>query len=361
MRIGQWIATALAGLCLLASMPLGRMREGKNDFVHFYIGGKLYGTPDIHSQDVNYKLQEELIGGRMDNSFFGRPTFYGFFLKPFAMLSYPAAYAVFQVLSLGAVIAFIFLQTKGLGALPYLAMVSVPLVTNFANGQDVVFLLLICAVSLLLADRGRDFAAGLLFSLCAIKLHLFVFVPVAIIIFRRWRFLAGGAAGGAVLAILSLAAGGIELQRRLLEEMRKPDHSPYGNWMPNLRSLSGDDSTLFVILALTVSVMVIWLIWKAPSLQAAFGWALIGGLLVSFHAYVQDCLMVLLAFTLVSSMIPTVTRALFYAAILPPIYIIHLCGPPYTALFPALLIALLGVQIYAEATARTRIAQPCLS
>ena len=51
-RIASWrpsllhYAGALAlGICLLMLMPVDRMLIGQNDFVHFYIGGTLFGIP----------------------------------------------------------------------------------------------------------------------------------------------------------------------------------------------------------------------------------------------------------------------------------------------------------------------------
>jgi hypothetical protein len=80
---------------------------------------------------------------------------------------------------------------------------------NFANAQDVTFLLLWAALAVVLVRGGADFAAGLVLALCAQKFHLLVFLPVLIVAARRWRLGAGLVAGSAVLLALSFAAGPI--------------------------------------------------------------------------------------------------------------------------------------------------------
>ena len=49
-------------------MPLDRMANAQNDFVHWYVGGFLYGTPDIHLQAPNHAKQAELLGSTLDYS-----------------------------------------------------------------------------------------------------------------------------------------------------------------------------------------------------------------------------------------------------------------------------------------------------
>jgi len=50
-RRDLWIkltAASLIGAVLFCFMPLGRMVHAENDFVHWNVGGLLYGTPDLH-------------------------------------------------------------------------------------------------------------------------------------------------------------------------------------------------------------------------------------------------------------------------------------------------------------------------
>lgn len=338
------LAAILIGAAFLSVMPWSRMLTAKNDFVHFYIGGLLYGHAEIFSPEANYAMQRELIGGTLEHSFFGRPAFYGLFLKPLTLLPYKQAYWLFQFGSLVSLCVFLRLNAHRYSKLVLLCLMSPALFANFMNGQDVLYLLLFCSISLACAERRWDFLAGLVLSLCAIKAHLFLPVPLAAILWRRWSIVAGGAAGGVVLMLLSLA-GGLGAQLELMKQLGNPEHSPYPDLMPSLRSLTGDHNQLYWAAALVVLVAMVFLMRRAQSYEAAFGWALIGGLLASYHAYVQDCLLLLLALALIHNELSKTATVLLQIAVLPFIYIALAAGYPYSGIFPVVLLACLGSQV----------------
>ena len=351
-------AAVLIGGVFLFLMPWSRMMEAKNDFVHFYIGGLLFGHPDIFSPEANFAKQRELIGGTLDNSFFGRPAFYGLLLKPLTLLPYKTAYWIFQLGSLASLCVFLRLNLRRFPQLAVLCAMSVPLFSNFANGQDVMYLLLFCSMSLYFAERGWEVAAGLILALCAIKAHLFVLIPLAVVFKMKWRILAGGTLGAAILGVAGLP-GGLAAQIELLKQLRNPQHSPYPDLMPNLRSLTGDHNSLYIVLALLVYLTVAFLIYRSSSYEAAFGWALVGGVLGSFHAYIQDCLLLLLAFVLVQSELGKAPKVPFYLVSLPFIYIALLAGHPYSWVFPAVMLISLALQV--RESFRTAPAAPMLA
>ena len=216
-------------------MPVDRMLIGQNDFVHFYIGGTLFGTPDLHSPEANFAKQRELVGGVLEHSYFVRPTFYGAFYKPLAALSYRTAYLVFQFFSVICCFFFVKWNLRRIPGFAALAIMFPPLLANFVNGQDVILLVTICSLCLVLAESDRDFAAGLVLSLAAFKPHLFLLTPLAVGFHRRWRFLAGATAGLVTLFSIGLTSGGWESQRKLWQMLRNPDSSPYSGIMPTWR------------------------------------------------------------------------------------------------------------------------------
>jgi hypothetical protein len=352
-------AAILIGAVFLSLMPWSRMTSAKNDFVHFYIGGMLYGHPEIFSPEVNYSKQRELIGATLPHSFFGRPAFYGLFLKPLTLLPYKQAYWLFQCGGLLSLAVFLKLNSRRYPSLLLLCIMSPALFANFVNGQDVMYLLLFCSLSLLAAERGWDFLAGLVLSLCAIKAHLFLPIPLAVILWKRWRILAGGAAGVTILLLLSLPGAGLSTQLELMRQLGNPEHSPYPDLMPSLRSLTGDHHQLFWAASIAVLFAVVLLMHRSQSYQAAFGWALIGGLLASYHAYVQDCLLLLLALALIHDELSKTASVLLQIAVLPFIYIALAAGYPYSAIFPAVLLACLFSQLLH--TYRPRATVPALA
>ena len=109
------------------------------------------------------------------------------------------------------------------------AAMSIPAISHMVNGQDVTSLLLFCTPSLLLSRRQRDSAAGLVFALCAIKFHLFVFVPLAIFAHRRWRLFAGAAVGEVALFLTGLAGGAWPVFLSLIALLRRPKTTPTPN------------------------------------------------------------------------------------------------------------------------------------
>ena len=352
------VSAALIGLVFFAFMPWSRMLTARNDFVHFYIGGLYYGHPEIFSPEANYAKQRELIGATLEHSFFGRPAFYGFFLKPLTWLGYMPAYWLFQFGSLIALAVFLKLNLRRYDNLLPLCLMSPALAANFVNGQDVMYLLLFCSVSLVCIEKDWDLLAGLALAACAIKPHLFVLTPLAAVFFKRWRVLLGGAIGGALLIALSLGSGGWKSQLELVQQLGNPEHSPYPDLMPSLRSLTGDHNELFLVLALATITVTAWLMRRSRSYEAAFGWALIGGLLAAYHAYIQDCLLLILALTLVHQEMSKPARALLVAAVLPFAYIPLAAGCPYSGVFPALLLASIAAQL--AHSLRLRSAVPAL-
>jgi hypothetical protein len=338
LRPTNLIGALLIGLCILYAMPHVVLVTGRNDFAHFYIGGLLYGTPDIHSAEVNQQKQVELTGVVMSNSYFIRPTFYGFLLKPFSWLPYYPAYLVFQAISLFCLALFLWTFAPGHNSLVTLAVMSPPLIANFVLGQDVMLLLGFLTITILLARKHADFAAGLVLSLCAIKFHLFLLLPAAVLFQRRWKILGGGATGGLVLFIIGLGSGGLVVYKGLFDLLRKPVNHPLPAIMPNLRgfvyAIAGENTPLLVTLWLVTAAAVLFLAWRAESFEVAFSYCLIGGVLVNFHSYMQDCLLLLFAMALLTDRYESKSvMRLLMVALLPFPYIFLYAGPPYSIVF----------------------------
>jgi hypothetical protein len=292
------VAALLLGIAIFALMPISRMMSAKNDFVHWYVGGLLFGTPYLHIQEANQQKQIELIGGVLNGSYFIRPTFYALLLKPLTLFPYQTAYIVFQIFSLLCLALFLRIYSRKWPDLLARAAMSIPLICNLVNGQDVTLLLLFCTVSLVLASSGKDFASGLVFSLCAIKFHLFILTPVAMVAKRRWGIFLGAVAGEIVLFLMGLSGGGWKVFLSLIALLNKPESHSYPELMPNLRglvySVAGGSIPLLVFLCAIVLCMALCLIMKAPTYEKGFAYALIAGLLLNFHAYIQDPMLLLL-------------------------------------------------------------------
>ncbi len=323
-----------------------RAVSGKNDFLQLYAGARLVGTPDLYSIEASRRIHREITGTYYPSVYYTRLPFYAWLLSPLGGLPYRGAYLVFQAISLAAVAGFLGLYLPRFRELALLAAVSVPLLTNYVNGQDAGLVMAAAGVAAWMARRGRDFTAGLLLSLCLVKFHLFVPVPLVVLIHRRWRMLVGGAAGTGVLMLVSFAVAGMDWPLRFLAMIGNPELHPGPEHMPTLRglvfALTGENRALEIALGVPVVALVAWLASRIRSFDTALGLSLAGGLLVGHHAYMQDCLMVLLAMVLFTlEPASRLLRGVAAVAVLPPAYFMLLHGVPWNLAVPLLLLSIL--------------------
>ncbi|RPI07844.1 MAG: DUF2029 domain-containing protein, partial [Acidobacteriales bacterium] len=202
-------------------------------------------------------------------------------------------YVLFEILMLAAAAAFVRLwPATGWRTTLAATCWSLPVFDAFAIAQDVAALLAVIAGTLILLNRRRDFAAGLLFSLCAIKFHLFLLMPVWILARRMGRFACGLVVGGAALGVLSLAAAGPGGFRAFVHTAFSSAVNPGLAVMPNLNGLFHGNGRLELAAAMAVAALV-FLVARRSSQSWALAATLSGGLLTSHHAYVADCALLL--------------------------------------------------------------------
>jgi len=166
-----------------------------------------------------------------------------------------------------------------------------PLALGITNGQDAPFLLLWLAISERLQLSGKSFAAGMVLALCTAKFHLFLLVPVLYLIHRRWSVLGGMTAGGVVLAGLCFVAGGIDWLPAYLRVLMLPDINPARWFMPNLHGLVPSGPVEWVAMAVTAAAAIF--VMLRTDYLTGFAVALTGSLLLSYHAYFQDALLLI--------------------------------------------------------------------
>jgi hypothetical protein len=302
----------------------------------------------LYSAEANQKVERESAGADSEAILYSRPPFYAWLLRPLAALPYLKAYYVFQAISAGCFFAFLWLFVPQCRELAAFASISIPLFANVQNGQDATIVTLLAGVSLVLARRNLDFLAGFVLSLCAIKFHLFALVPVAIVLQRRWWILAGGAAGGAVLVALSALAGGPDWAQAYLGRLQDSRIHPGAEHMPNLHGFSvlfgGGGFAFEAALILATVLAVGYLAVKLHDYDLVFAFAIIGSLLISFHSYVQDALVLLIPLAiLLRSSFERRVRELMELACSPIPYFLLLAGAPLNVFMPALLLAILAV------------------
>ena len=266
--------------------------QGRNDFRQFYIGGKLAGSGRSYDQRRIVEAQRETFGYSNLHLTPVRLPFYYSLLSPLARLPYRLALLLWTACAILAAILFIGLY-PGVRRRQFAVACcwSLPLVFSIAIGQDISFILVILAVTLRILYTGRPVLAGLILSLCAIKFNLFVLLPLLFLGKRVWRLAAGFSIGSALLLAVSFIAAGPGWLRSYIALILDPAVDPDSPLMPNLHSLvahiPGRDVAEF-FLSFTV-IALVWRIARRASFDVALAATLLGSLLLTRHAYLQDC------------------------------------------------------------------------
>jgi hypothetical protein len=322
-----------------------RFFAGGNDFLSFYAGARLAGTPGMYNHD---RLRDEQLAsagmtGPTILAYY-RPPHFAVLLRPLARLPYRTAYAVWQLLSIAAFGGFLVLWQSPLPITFLFACLSFPLFAGFLNAQDITHLLLWIALSAWLQKRNKSFLAGLVFSLCASKFHLFLLLPVLILGQRLRWFGCGLASGGAALLGLSFAVCGQHWPEELWTTLRHPTDSADAVQAVCLHGLfygRPAAGLLECFFAATV-IAAAWMIVRRSSFEYGLAATLLGSLLVSVHGHVQDAAILIPALLIVYFTGDKWARVLALVLLLPPGYILSLTRTaPWTAVIPVTALALL--------------------
>ncbi len=293
-----------------------------SDFAVFYAGGHLIGDGDLYDVDVLHREEQRHIGGFTSGHGYVRLPFHALLFRPLSYLDYAAAEWVWHVVRAAAAIGFVVLwPVPGWRLRVAWVCLSLPLFAAFVNGQDSPLLLILIAAALHFHQRGDARVAGLIAALCSIKLHLFLLLPVWIAARRDLSFLQGLVAGRAVLALVSFAAAGLSWPLEWFRVATTPDFSPSVEQMPNLYgvvSWAGLGPVTEAMAAIAVAGAA-WLVARRADLHLSLACCLVGGLLVSRHAYLTDMVILLpAALSVISQRYSAVLRVTASVVLLPP-------------------------------------------
>jgi hypothetical protein len=194
------------------------------DFLQEWIGGHVVGAGEgdrlyapAHARALEH--DPALVGFRWDERQYlpmVYPPFYYVLVRPLALLSVPAAAAVWGVLMIAALAVAAGLAWRRLTAardsawtawlLPA-AVLFAPLLESLSSSQKGTLALAILAGTFCLLEARRPLAAGLVCGLLLFKPQLLIVIGPAMLACRQWRFTAGLATTCLALAALSLVAG----------------------------------------------------------------------------------------------------------------------------------------------------------
>jgi hypothetical protein len=269
------------------------IRSGADDFLALYGGAQLVGTPRLYDPTAINHAQVEATGMAGGAAvIYTRLPWLALVLWPLARLPYVTAHAIWLVSRFAAVAGFILLWPHSRRSVTAAVCAwSMPLALGLTNGQDAPILLLWLALSERFQESGKPFLAGLILSLCSAKFHLFLLLPLLYLIHRRWPVLAGFSAGGAVLLALSFVAGGWDWPAAYLRVLQLPEINPARWFMPNLHGFVPSGIAEWIAMAVVAAGAI--LAMSRLDYLTGLAVALTGGLLLSYHAYLQDALILI--------------------------------------------------------------------
>lgn len=278
-----------------------------SDFIAFWSAGQMsvdgngVGAYDLTTLAA---VQAAAFPGMPDPVAFVHPPFFLLVVTPLGLLPYGAALLLWTVAGLGAF--FVALRPLLTSRRAWWLAIAFPGVwLGLLQGQTQFIVAALLGGALVLLPR-RPVLAGVLIGLLAMKPHLAVLVPLALISGREWR--AFGAA--AVTAVLSSLAGvlvfgrdsltawfdGMDLIRRALDAGALPVHkfvTPYSS----LRLLGLEETPALVLhgIVAVVAAVVVAVIWRRTTNAALRGAALVSGTFLVVP-YAADYDLALLAF-----------------------------------------------------------------
>jgi hypothetical protein len=296
----------------------------RQDFVGIYLGARMVATgqtAQLYDLQAQFRLQEELMtpyAPLVHTLYFVYPAWIALLLAPLALLPYTSAFLTWAGVNVAAagvaVTRLVRATTRSANERAFLLLVAVgfvPLWYTLWQGQTGILVLLSLTGALLSLRAGHDRAAGAWLVLGIIKPQLIALPVLALLVSRRWVPVAVLTAGGAIILALSLLALGNWLPEYAqalstyvsIGASAGDDPAIMHNWRGLLHRLLGTETTLLargLAAALTAFsvALVVALSWprqrrSGPSWEVRFAVAVLLGLLVNPHFYLQDAVVAL--------------------------------------------------------------------
>ncbi|HEX5228480.1 MAG TPA: glycosyltransferase family 87 protein [Bryobacteraceae bacterium] len=305
-RIPLWVGLTVVGLSAmwiaLGSLILPAARS--HDFLNLYTGASLAREghfADLHDPEVQLARERRIFPQLPSLVPFVRPAFYAAVLMPLALLPYGTAFVVWIAAQSALLLACWAWSRRRFGADALVfAALFLPCPLGIASGQDCVMMLALFILAFELAEGSRWFAAGAALALMLMKFHLILLWPVALLVQRRWRMLAGFCATALALVGICVALGGINSLRvyAALLQNKSLDHlSPSPELMISfqgmLANLGIETPWASGLLIAAAVVVFLWSVRTAP-LWRMFALTAAASLWIVPHVYGYDASLLLL-------------------------------------------------------------------
>ncbi|HKS76966.1 MAG TPA: glycosyltransferase family 87 protein [Terriglobales bacterium] len=340
----------LAGMCvlhLLIFWSLGeKIRQGYSDFSIFYTAGSILhqgSAAQLYDPALQFRVQKQFASQvyiRQGALPYNHPPFEALLFAPLARVSYPVAFAIWNLLNLAI-----------LAILPILLRLHVPLMQPvpiflfwiaelgffpvfiaLLQGQDSILLLLLFVLAFIALKQNQQLAAGIWLGLGLFRFHLVLPLVLILLLRKKGRVILGFAVTALALGLLSVAIVGWSAALHYPHYVWNVENSTGSaatlvSTMPNLRGfvhmLLPWTPRVEVGVSIISAILLLWASsqWDDSSSQRfewSFSLSLVTTILVSYHVLVHDLSLLLLPVALLVSNLnqsgwPKLTRGLLLA------------------------------------------------
>ena len=292
------------------------VREGYPDFAIYYRAGVIvrrgFGRR-LYDDTTQIKVQRGFspaVAARSGALPYNHPPFEAALFVPFTYVSFPSAFALWDLANLAMLVTLPFLLRPYLSALqnygwPLWVLTSLaffPIFAALLQGQDAILLLFLYTLAFVCLKKNRDACAGAWLALGLFKPHLVLPFVFLLLLQDRKKTLYGFLPMAAVLALISTAIVGPEGIKLYPAYVAHLEQTLAGGAivpsdMPNLRGaldlfLSGVPHLVAVVLVISLGLLLYTALVCTRIgknlFDLKFSLAAVATVLVSYHAMMYD-------------------------------------------------------------------------
>ncbi|MFN7934504.1 MAG: glycosyltransferase family 87 protein [Bryobacteraceae bacterium] len=274
---------------------LGALLQSCLDFPQFYFAAQLVAAGKIHLlyDTSTYQPLIEAAGlpPGAASVYFNRPAFAALLFWPLSWFSFTTAKAVFVAINVALWSVLLWKLPIWLKAPAHLRVWMIcflPFVTSAGLCQDTLLITLLLAYVFFVAIDRNEFLAGAILSLCLLKPHLLVFLPVVLFLHRRHRTLLSFLASGAFLGIFSLSLTGVHGFQQWTQLLAAPTTDLLPQLMGNLRALYIQSGPYTTAAAAAISISCSFFVLRHGTYSEVLSTCILLTLLLGPHVYPQD-------------------------------------------------------------------------
>lgn len=302
-------------------------RQGYSDFTIFYTAGKIVRMGlggRLYDDALQFQLQQSFASGVQNRKGplpYNHPAFEALVFVPFTGLDYSSALVAWDLLGLAILGALPFILRPHISLLGrasplvwFLVLLAfLPVLATLSQGQDAVLLLLLYTLAFVALKKNNDILAGCCLGMGTFRFHLIVPLVLILLFWRRTK------AVQSFLVTTGILAGVSVLITGWAEAIRYPKYvlhleritgggGIFPSVMPNMRGLLQGWPTArefpfavqVMVIALSVGILA-WVIVAGRSQQnldhqfdLQFSLATVATVLVSYHAYAYDLIILVI-------------------------------------------------------------------